>query len=132
LIGKRVLDLEATIGQRPQLAGQLRERLRNAVETLRRGRPAAVADARAPAGWDRTVHRNLSGAKLALDLLTAGDFGVAGAARLIEDDPRLDLSDRDRLIASLAVADGRRIVAAAKRAAADPGRRFFHWELEFP
>ena len=79
-----------------------------------------------------SVRERLSGAKLALDLLSADDFHVEGAASLIEEGFDLDLTDRGRLIGSLHDADDRRIVDRSRAPATDSGLRFFHWELEFP
>jgi hypothetical protein len=96
-----------------------------------------MADATA-AEVNRSAHeydqarKELSGYKIALDLVTAEHFGLPRAPSLLTSDQSLDLADRERLLASLKDDEERIIVEQVETLASRPDLRFFHWEIEFP
>lgn len=134
LVGLSIGDLEAVAGDRFHIR-KIREQLRPAIETMlqvSRMADATAAEAAKSAALYQEVRAGLSGARLALDLLVAQDFGAKGAAGLVAEGDDLDFTNRDRLLASLHDAEERRVVAEAERLARDRGLHFFHWDLEFP
>jgi hypothetical protein len=67
------------------------------------------------------------------DCLAARHFGLPEAAReIVEGGEKLDLSGRDAFLASLQDENQRELVGRVEALAREPGRRFFHWEVEFP
>lgn len=78
------------------------------------------------------AREQLSGYQIVLDLLVARHFGLPKAAGLLEHGSDLDLSSRDRFLASLADDGERKLVGKVEVLARQADRRFFHWEIEFP
>ena len=135
LIGLSCRDLENALARRPLLIGKVRERLRIAIEGMLqiiRATDATAKETKESAAAYESLRERLSGAHLALDLLTSKIFGVTGASELIEDGFELDLSTRDAFLASLHDEAERVIVGQAEALSRDRLLHFLAWDLEFP
>ncbi len=74
----------------------------------------------------------LSGYQIVLDLVLAAHFGMPLAKALVTSGSDLDLSDREKFLASLNGDEEKNVVAQVEALAKRPDRRFFHWGVEFP
>ena len=101
---------------------------------------ATAAEVKQSAGEYAAARRDLSGYQIVADLLVARHFGYPNAPGLLELGRELDLSSRERFLASLEAAaptkKGERPALEVVRQVTDLARRadlrFFHWEIEFP
>lgn len=93
---------------------------------------ATAAEVKQSASEYGQARDELSGYQIVLDLLVARHFGQPRAPSLLEHGSDLDLSSRDRFLASLADDGERALVGQVEDLARQADRRFFHWEIEFP
>ena len=78
------------------------------------------------------ARKALSGYQIVLDLVLAAHFGMPLAKALVTSGSDLDLSDREKFLASLHGDKEKNLVAQVEALAERPDRCFFHWEVEFP
>jgi hypothetical protein len=93
---------------------------------------ATAAEVKQSASEYGEARDELSGYQIVLDLLVAKHFGQPKAPGLLAHGNDLDLSSRDRFLASLADDKERKLVHQVEVLARQADRRFFHWEIEFP
>lgn len=79
-----------------------------------------------------TARQSLMGYQIVLDLLVANHFGYKTAPGIVEQGQDINLSTRDKFLASLDDDDERDLVLEVETLAKQVNRRFFHWEIEFP
>ena len=78
------------------------------------------------------ARKSLSGYQIVLDLVLGDHFGMPQAKAFVSSGSDLDLSDREKFLASLHGGTEKELVAQVEALAKRPDLRFFHWEVEFP
>lgn len=141
LVGATFNDLEAaTEGQLFGIDYQPLLRAIRHVIQVNQMADATAAEVKLSASEYNQARRDLSGYQIVLDLLVARHFGLPKGAGLLEFGNELDLSNRDRFVASLRQAAPTKkdetpaveLVEQVEALARRPDHRFFHWEVEFP
>jgi hypothetical protein len=133
LVGATFEDLDAaTNGKRFRNDYEpLRRVIRRVIE-VNQWSDTTPVDGKQSTNEHRQARDDLSGYRIALDSLVAQHWGQPNAANLLSRDTNIDLSSRDRFLASLANPDASSLVAQVESLARQADQRFFHWEIEFP
>ncbi len=133
LVGATIDELEkATAGQLFRLDYEPLLRAINYVLFVSKISDATAAEVADSVKQYGEARKALSGYQIVLDLLLAGYFGMPLAKAMVTSGSDLDLSDREKFLASLHGDKEKKLVAQVDALAKRPDRRFFHWEVEFP
>jgi hypothetical protein len=133
LVGATIDELKkATVGQLFRLDYEPLLRAINYVLLVSKIADATAAEVADSVMQYSKAREALSGYQIILDLLLADNFGMPLAKAMITSGSDLDVSDREKLLASLHSEKERKLVAEVDTLAKRPDRRFFHWDVEFP
>jgi hypothetical protein len=133
LIGATFKDLEAaTKGQLFRIDYEPLLRAIRHVLFVNAMADATAAEVKQSASEYGQARRDLAGYQIVLDLLVARHFGFPKAPELLTRAQEIDLSSREKFLASLDDLMELSLVEKVESLAQQSDRRFFHWEIEFP